>query len=113
MKNFIVVYRAPADMMTMAAAMSPEERTKGMETWMEWAKGIGEGLVDMGAPLANGQLLSPDGSSKASGTDVAGYSVLQASSMEEAKKLLKAHPHLAWNAACSIEVYEAMPSPGA
>jgi hypothetical protein len=32
--------------------------------------------------------------------------------MEEAKKLLQDHPHLGWNAACSIEVYEAMPLPG-
>ncbi|MFC2082418.1 YciI family protein [Candidatus Bipolaricaulota bacterium] len=108
MKNFIVLYRAPADMMAMAAAMTPEERAKGMEAWMDWAKGIGDGLVDMGAPLANGQLLSPDGTSKKSGTDVAGYSILQAENMEEAKKLLAGHPHLAWNAACSIEVYETM-----
>ena len=109
MKNFIVLYRAPADMMSMAAEMTPEQRTKGMEAWMDWAKGIGDGLVDMGAPLANAQLLSPDGSSVQSGTDVAGYSVLQAESMEEAKELLKGHPHLAWNAACSIEVQETMP----
>ena len=109
MKNFIVLYRAPADMMSMAAEMTPEERAKGMEAWMDWAKGIGDGLVDMGAPLANSQRLSPDGSSKAVGTDVAaGYSVLQAGSMEQAKKLLEGHPHLAWNAACSIEVYETM-----
>ena len=108
MKNFIVLYRAPADMTAMAAAMTPEEREKGMEAWMAWAKGIGDGLVDMGAPLSNGQLLHPDGTSRASGTDVAGFSIVQAESTEEAKKLLVGHPHLAWNAACSIEVYETM-----
>ncbi len=36
----------------------------------------------------------------------------QAKDIEEAKKLLIGHPHLSWNAACSIEVHETMPLPG-
>ena len=90
---------------------SPEEQAKGMEAWMTWAKKCGNKLVDLGSPLNNGQSLTPAGSS-ASTKNVAGYSVLQAENMEEAKALLKGHPHLAWNAACSIEVHETMAIPG-
>ncbi len=111
MKKFIVIYHAPQDMQAQAASMTPEQRAKGMEAWMAWAQKCGNKLVDMGAPLANGQALTPSGSS-ASKSGVTGYSVLQAENMEEAKALLQGHPHLGWNAACSIEVHETMPLPG-
>ncbi len=112
MKKFIVIYHAPADAMEQTANTSPEDQAKGMEMWMQWAQKCGNKLVDLGAPLANGQQLSPDGKSKGSNKNVAGYSILQAENMEEAKALLKGHPHLGWNAACSIEVHETMPLPG-
>ena len=112
MKKFIVIYHAPADAMKQTAAMSKEDQAKGMEAWMVWAKKCGDKLVDLGSPLMNGQQLIPGGKSKASDKGVAGYSVLQAESMEQAKKLLQGHPHLAWNADCSIEVHETMSLPG-
>jgi len=68
-------------------------------------------LVDLGSPLTGGQKLSPSASTN-SNLNIAGYSILQAGNMEEAKKLLQGHPHLGWNAACTIEVYETMPIPG-
>jgi hypothetical protein len=112
MKKFIVLYHAPMDAMQQTANMKPEDQAKGMEAWMEWAKKCGDKLVDLGSPLMNGQQLTPDGKSKASDKNVAGYSILQAENMEEAKRLLQGHPHLGWNAACSIEVHETMPLPG-
>lgn len=112
MKKFIVIYHAPIDAMKQMANISPEEQKKGMDEWMVWAKKCGSKLVDLGAPLMNGQQLSPDGKSKNSDKNVAGYSILEADNLEEAKGLLKGHPHLAWNAQCSIEVHEAMPLPG-
>ena len=112
MKKFIVIYHAPADAMKQTAAMSKEEQAKGMEAWMDWAKKCGDKLVDLGAPLMNGQQLIPGGKSKPSDKNVSGYSILQAENMEQAKKLLQGHPHLAWNADCSIEVHETMPLPG-
>ena len=78
---------------------------------MAWAKKCGDKLIDLGSPLANGQSLTPNGSS-ASTKEVAGYSILQAETLDEAKALLKGHPHLGWNAACSIEVHETMEIPG-
>ena len=112
MKKFIVIYHAPLDFMKDMANTTPEDRKKGMEEWMVWAEKCGSKLVDMGAPLMNGQQLIPDGTSKISDKNVVGYSILDAEDLEEAKGLLKGHPHLAWNAQCSIEVHETMPMPG-
>ncbi|HEX5001839.1 MAG TPA: hypothetical protein VFW78_05045 [Bacteroidia bacterium] len=112
MKKFIVMYHAPSDATMEMGNASPEEQKKGMEAWMTWAANCGKSLVDIGSPLANGQLINPDGSSQKGTHNVVGYSVLQAENMEEAKKLLKGHPHLGWNAACSIQLHETMPIPG-
>ena len=111
MKKFIVIYHTPAEALSAMSGSTPEEQAKGMEAWMTWAKKCGDKLVDMGSPLINGQALTPKGNT-ASTANVAGYSVLQANSMDEAKALLQGHPHLAWNAACSIEVHETMALPG-
>ena len=112
MKKFIVIYHTPIDAMQQTANATPEEQAKGMEAWMNWAKNCGNKLIDLGSPLMNGQQLSPGGKSTNSDKNVAGYSVLQAENMDEAKALLQDHPHLGWDAACSIEVHETMPLPG-
>jgi hypothetical protein len=79
---------------------------------MNWAKNCGDKLVDMGQPLHAGQKLKPGGKSEESKKNVVGYSVLRANDIEEAKSLLKNHPHLGWDAQCEIEVHETMPLPG-
>ncbi len=112
MKKFIVLYHAPDDAMGQTTNSTPEEQAKGMEAWMQWAQKCGDKLVDLGSPLMNGQQINPDGKSKNSTKNVAGYSILKAENIEAAKGLLKGHPHLAWNAACTIEVHEMMPLPG-
>ena len=110
MKNFIVIYHATASVMEKMNDASPEEMKKGMEPWMAWAKKCGDGLVDMGTPLANGQKVSKEGTVP-SDKGVVGYSILQAESMKEAAEMLKEHPHLEWADGCDIEVHESMPSP--
>jgi hypothetical protein len=64
-----------------------------MDAWMAWAKRAGEAIVDLGMPLGNGRHL--DGSqAAASDIDVAGYSILQADSIDDIATLLERHPHL-------------------
>ena len=111
MKKFIVIYFAPVEAAKKMAEASPEEMAKGMEPWMAWAEKCGSGLVDLGTPLGNGQKITTSGSTP-SDKEVNGYSILEAESMEEAKKMLEGHPHLGWVEGCSIEVYEALPLPG-
>lgn len=81
-----------------------------MEAWMAWAKRCGTGLVDLGTPLGNAHKMS-QGHHGPSSSDIMGYSVLQADSLEEIRKMLEGHPHLSWNSACEIEVHESMPLP--
>lgn len=111
MKKFIVLYTASqgATWRKMKGA-SPEDMKSGMESWMAWAKRCGDGLVDMGAPLGNGQKITKSGSMP-SDKGVMGYSILQAENMEAAKALLEGHPHIEWAEGCEIEVYESMPLP--
>ena len=110
MKKFVVIYHAPASAMEQMGKATPEDMEKGMEFWMAWANGIGDGLVDIGSPLGKGQSISKDGNLP-SESDITGYSVLQAQSMEEAKSMLQQHPHLQWAEGCKIEVFESMPLP--
>ena len=110
MKKFVVIYHASAQMGERMAGASAEDRQKGMESWMAWAEGCGDSLVDMGSPLVGGQRLTASGSSP-SDRQVTGYSVLQAEDMESAKALLAGHPHLGWDPSCEIEVHELMPLP--
>jgi len=110
MKKFIVIYRVPAGAMDKMKESSPEDIKKGMEAWMEWAKKCGDGLVDLGTPLGNGEKVTKSGSTPSDG-QVAGYSILQAEDMDAAKSMLEGHPHLDWDAACEIEIHEALPLP--
>jgi len=112
MKKFIVTYLAPIDATWKTAESSPEEMEKGMEAWMKWAEKCGNKLVDMGSPLGNGITLGPGGNSASSESKIIGYSILQADNMDDARDLLKEHPHLDWNASCEIELHEALPAPG-
>jgi len=112
MKKFIVTYNAPIDAAWKTAESTPEEMEEGMKAWMAWAQKCGDHLLDFGAPLGNAVSLSPGGSSKSSDSAIIGYSILQAESIKDARELLKDHPHLDWNAACEIEVHEALPTPG-
>ena len=106
MKRFIVIYNAPPDAWSQMATATPEQQAEGMKPWFAWKDSLGDKLVDFGSPLVGGIRLLPDGTSEKSKQDITGYSMLQATDMEEAKKLLKNHPHLTWTGGCDIEVYE-------
>ena len=108
MKRVIVIYHAPEGAMEMMEKATPEEKKKGMEPWIAWKEKLGSSLVDLGNPLGNGKLVTDKGTTD-SGSDITGFSILQAESMDEASKLLDGHPHLGWMEGCSIELLEAFP----
>lgn len=112
MKKFVVIYHAPDSFNKQSKKQSTKNMENGMQAWMAWANRIGNGLVDWGTPLANGQRLNKTGSATPSKKNVVGYSIIQAENMNQAKKMLKDHPHLKWAAGCEIEVHESMPMPG-
>lgn len=110
MTKYFVIYHAPASVMEKTKDKSPAEMQADMKPWMDWAAKIGDGLVDFGSPLGNGQKVTKDGS-ETSDKEVAGYSIIQADSIDAATAMLKDHPHLAWAEGCDIEVHEMMPMP--
>jgi hypothetical protein len=109
LKKCLVTYHSTAAAVKKMQQSSEEEKAAGMNAWMKWAEKCGDRLVEMGAPLMGGINLKPTGGAEPSKRKVTGYSILQAESMAAAKRLLKGHPHLAWNKGCEIEVHEAIP----
>jgi hypothetical protein len=107
MKKFLVLYRSTVSAKDQMMGMTSEQRNASMGEWMNWAKTTGSALADMGAPLGDSTVIK--------GTPgqgyIGGYSFLQADSLDAAKKLVDAHPHLQMPGA-SIELIEVMPMPG-
>ena len=110
MVKYIVLYRASQSAMEATANMTPEEMKKGMEAWMTWVQSCGDSLLDIGTPLGDGRRMTRETNSP-SESDVIGYSILEAESMDAAQALLADHPHLEWAPGCEIEVHEVMPMP--
>jgi hypothetical protein len=107
MKKFLVLYHTPVSAREQMANATPEQAKAGMDAWMAWSSRSGSAIVDLGAPVAAAANI---GGSSGAG-DVGGYSIVQAASVEAAKKLFDGHPHLMFPGA-SIEVLEFLPMPG-
>lgn len=93
MKQFLVLYNAPAELMEEWAQTSPEEQKKGMEEWVKWGDVHKADLVEFGNPVGKNKRITTDGVSDVS-NEVGGYSIIQAESAEEAAQILSDNPHL-------------------
>lgn len=58
-----------------------------------WVQNAGKAIIDPGAPTRMVEQISNTGSPNA--VDVGGYSILEASSKEEAVRILRSHPFIA------------------
>lgn len=95
MANYVLVYvNNPAG----------GEPTSTMDDWMGWIGGLGESLVDMGAPFAGSTAVAADGSSAASSTGLGGYSIVTADGLDAAAAIAKGCPILLDGG--SVDVYE-------
>ncbi len=108
MSKFILLYKGPA---TPPEMMDEEKRNKVMEAWRTWMEKAGPALVDVGSPMANGKAVVDDGSS-GEATELSGYSIVEAGSIDEALKLVEDHPFLSDKTGqFSVEVFELLPAP--
>lgn len=96
MTTFILLYRGPVT--------PPDAAHKG---WPEWFKGLGDKLVDIGSPMANGFVVHSGGTTSDPATSFNGYSLIRAETRDEALALLEDHPFLAQGSEYAIEVFEA------
>jgi hypothetical protein len=109
MKKFLFLYVMPPEAMEDAKNAGPNAREETMKQWQDWADRLGEHLIDLGNPAMPGQRFGQDGSRGSSNTETAGYSLVTANDLEEAKGYLKEHPHLVWSKHTSIDIHELMP----
>lgn len=109
MKKFILLYNGPA---TPQDQMTKEQGEKVMAGWKSWMEKVGDALVDVGLPMANGKAVVDDGS-EGTTTNLQGYSIVQAADMDAALKLVEGHPFLSDKTGkFSVEVFELLPMPG-
>jgi hypothetical protein len=107
MAKYMILYRSSLGAGEQMG--TPEQAQEGMQAWMNWAGQVGSALVDMGSPVNS---VGTDGPAGETGVGVCGYSVLEADSLESAKKLLVGHPHLSTPGGSFIEILEFLPIPG-
>lgn len=100
MAKFVVVYRggqmeeAPADVEAV------------MATWMSWFQKLGLAVTDHGNPFGASTGIDANGKRVESSADLTGYSIVEATSLDDAVTLVKECPNFA--AGGSLEIYEAM-----
>ncbi len=107
MKKFLVLYRSTVSATERMTKSTPEQAKAATAAWMGWAQRSAAALVEMGAPLGDSTLLK----GSASAGYIGGYSIVQAESVDTAKKIFDGHPH--FEAGGSIELLELLAMPGA
>jgi len=106
MGKYIYLYRGPA---TSPDEMGPEATAEIMAAWEKWMGGLGSALVDGGAPFGQRTAVCDDGSSGTT-TDLNGYTVVEAESLEAAQKHTQDHPFLSeGKGRFTLEVFELVP----
>jgi hypothetical protein len=111
MKKFLILYHATQPSEEMMAKMTPGQMKAGMELWMSWSKTNASSIAELGAPLGHAKSVKPDSTSD-SNTTIRGYSILQADSFNDVKKIIDGHPHFHSGPDSSVEILEVIPMPG-
>jgi hypothetical protein len=85
---------------------SEDEQKRQMAAWEAWFGSLGEAVVDAGNPFAQSSSIASDGSVNGGATSgLTGYSIVSASSLEDAVQKAKNCPILGEG---SVEVYETL-----
>ena len=78
------------------------------DSW--WYQENEANLIDYGAPVVDKRNLSSKGD-KESKSELSGYFLVKAESMDEALTMLRNHPHILAEETCTLEVHEIMSMP--
>jgi hypothetical protein len=102
MPKYLLVYHGGS------VPQTPEEGAKVMKQWTDWIGTMGKALVDAGNPVGKSKTVAANGKISDGGgsNPTMGYSMVEASSLDEAAKLVKGCPQL--SAGGSIELAEIM-----
>lgn len=106
MPKFILLYNGPA---TAMEDMSKEQSNEIMQKWQGWIDRNGDGIIDIGSPMANGVAVIDDGST-GTPTPLSGYTLIEAIDLDAAKALTEGHPFLSdGTGEFSIEIHQLYP----
>jgi hypothetical protein len=74
---------------------TPEAREQMMTAFAAWAGGVGDHMIDPGAPLGPSKTVTSDGvADGTAGAGVGGYTLLKADTIDEVVSLVQGHPFL-------------------
>ncbi len=104
MKKFLLIYHSPKEAMERFASMTEDDIAQVMDVWMKWKDEHNDSIIDFGDPVGGQHIISSSGSHQQS-DDVTGYGIIQAESLETAKKLLKNHPSLMDDNGSTVSLY--------
>ena len=103
MANFLLLYHGGK------MPESPEESGQVMKAWTGWFGELGGALIDGGNPVSRSRTISPGGSVSDAASDVSGYSVIKAESLDAAVELAKGCPVLLGDSRVEVaETFAAM-----
>lgn len=89
MKRYMMVYLGGAQ------PTDPEEGAKHFEKYREWLASLGDSLISPANPLKDTTTITPDGkAAPGSVTEMSGFTVLQANSLEAVVEMGKTCPFL-------------------
>ena len=88
-------------------AESAEAQAESMRVWGAWFGALGDVVVDIGNPFGAGSTLTAEGAATGGASKLGGYSIVEATSLDDAASKAGGCPVLASGG--SVEVYEAIP----
>jgi hypothetical protein len=106
MSKYILLYRGPA---TPMEDFTEEQGAEQMRAWGEWGERTGSALTDFGSPFGARTSVGDDGSTPAP-SDLNGYTIVEAESLDAARGLTEKHPFLTeGNGRFAVEIFELVP----
>jgi len=84
----------------------PQARQQMLAAFTAWATGVGEAMLDPGAPLGPAKTVTSDGVTDGEPGGAGGYTLLSAGSLDEAAELVRDHPFVSRGG--TLRVAEAM-----
>jgi hypothetical protein len=98
MPTYLITYHGGSGM-----PESPEAQQQVHAAFQAWAAGVGDALVDPGAPLGESRTVSADAVVDGSVAPIGGYTLLRAADLEAAVDLVRDHPFVARGGALQVD----------
>jgi hypothetical protein len=88
-------------------AETPEAQEQAMQAWGAWFGTLGAAVADIGNPFGASATVKAGGVASGSASNVGGFSIIEAASLDDAAAKTAGCPILAEGG--TVEVYEAVP----